>query len=284
MLVQNLVPGALERLGLTKDYIAAHFPKLIAVSILGYGQDTPYADMKAYDMLVQAESGLCAVTGTPDVPSKIGVSAADIATGMNAHAAILEALIARGITGRGQSIEISMFDGIADWMAVPFLHYEHTGKETGRYGLSHASIYPYRSFECADGTIITAVQNNKEWARLCETVLMRPDLTTHAAFKTNADRVTNRALLDAEVEPIFAAKTVAYMIDALKAGGIAYARYTSVADLSSHPALRRTEVKLANGEVITMPRPAGRGADFATNPIPALGEHTNQVRAEFGKG
>lgn len=282
VLVQNLIPGALDRLGLTNDTFAGQFPKLIAVSIVGYGQDTAYANMKAYDMLVQAETGLCAVTGTPDVPSKIGVSAADIATGMNAHAAILEALIARSITGRGQSIEISMFDGIADWMAVPFLHFEHAGTETGRHGLSHASIYPYRPFDCADGTIIIAVQNNKEWARFCETVLMRRDLMVHSAFVTNADRVANRALLDAEVEPIFAAQTVAQMIEVLTDGGIAYARYTSVADLSSHPALRRTSVTLASGENVTMPRPAGRDDDFATTPIPALGEHTDQIRTEFG--
>jgi itaconate CoA-transferase len=140
VLVQNLTPGALDRLGLTPAYISEHFPRLISVSILGYGQDTAYADMKAYDMLVQAESGLCAVTGTPETPSKIGVSAADIATGMNAHAAILEALIARALTGKGRSIEVSMFDSIADWMAVPLLHFEHQGTETGRFGLSHASI------------------------------------------------------------------------------------------------------------------------------------------------
>lgn len=283
VLVQNLVPGALDRMGLTQSYIAEHFPRLISLSILGYGQDTPYADMKAYDMLVQAESGLCAVTGTPETPSKIGVSAADIATGMNAHAAILEALIARGITGRGQSIEVSMFDGIADWMAVPLLHFEHAGKETGRFGLSHASIYPYRPFACSDGTVIVAVQNNKEWARLCEGVLARPDLTAQDAFKTNADRVANRTLLDAEVEPIFASRSVADMITALKAGGIAYARYTSVAELPDHPALRRTNVALASGEVVTMPRPAGRKATFATGPVPGLGEHTEAIRAEFRK-
>ncbi|WP_420863065.1 CaiB/BaiF CoA transferase family protein [Algirhabdus cladophorae] len=282
VLVQNLVPGALDRMGLTKDYIAQHFPRLISVSILGYGQETAYADMKAYDMLVQAESGLCAVTGTPEVPSKVGVSAADIATGMNAHALILEALIARGITGRGQSIEVSMFDGIADWMAVPLLHYEHGGIETGRFGLSHASIYPYRPFACNDGTVIVAVQNNHEWARLCDRVLGRPDLTTHDAFRTNAERVTNRALLDAEVDPIFASRSTADMITALTAGGIAYARYTGVSDLPDHPALRRTNVTLAGGQVVTMPRPAGRGPAFATGPVPGLGEHTDAVRAEFG--
>lgn len=283
VLVQNLIPGALHRMGLTPDYIAEHFPQLISVSILGYGQDTPYADMKAYDLLVQAESGLCAVTGTPDAPSKIGVSAADIATGMNAHAAILEALIARGITGLGQSIEIAMFDGIADWMAVPLLHYEHAGKETGRFGLSHASIYPYRPFDCADGKVIIAVQSNKEWARLCAEVVSRPDLTERAEFSNNADRVANRTLLDAELDPIFAAQTCATVIDALKAGGIAYARYTSVPDLPDHPALRRVQITLPNGDTAEMPRPAGRDADFSPRPVPALGAHTDAIREEFSR-
>jgi len=156
VLVQNLIPGALARLGLTPEVLATRFPRLIAVSINGYGQDTAYAPMRAYDMLVQAESGLCAVTGTPDTPSKIGVSAADIATGMTAQAAVLEALIARGKTGLGQQIEIAMFDAMADWMTVPLLHYEQAGRETLRHGLSHASIYPYRPFACADGSLIVA--------------------------------------------------------------------------------------------------------------------------------
>lgn len=154
VLVQNLAPGAIDRLGLSAEVIAAKYPRLIALSIVGYGQDTDYAAMRAYDMLVQAESGLCAVTGTPDTPSKVGVSAADIATGMNAHAAILEALISRQTTGLGRVIEIAMFDGMADWMAVPLLHYEHAGRETGRYGLAHASIYPYRPYVCGDGLAI----------------------------------------------------------------------------------------------------------------------------------
>lgn len=283
VLVQNLVPGALDRMGLTPDVIAEQYPRLIAVSILGYGQDTPYANMRAYDMLVQAESGLCAVTGTPETPSKIGVSAADIATGMNAHSAILEALIARGISGRGQSIEISMFDGIADWMAVPLLHFEHKGIETGRYGLSHASIYPYRPFECADGKVIIAVQNNAEWQRLCDQVLDRPDLFARPEFENNAMRIANRDLLDGELEPLFANRSVADNITLLKSGGIAFGRYTSLPELVDHPALRRTDVTLATGETITMPRPAGRTASFKTGPVPALGEHTDRIKAEFAR-
>ena len=157
VLVQNLAPGALSRMGLGVDVLTEKFPKLISVSIVGYGQDTTYASMKAYDMLVQAESGLCAVTGTADSPSKVGVSIADITTGLNAHAAVLEALIERDWNDKGQHIEIAMFDGMADCMAVPLLHFEHARRVTARHGLSHASIYPYRPYKCADGTVIVAV-------------------------------------------------------------------------------------------------------------------------------
>lgn len=284
VLVQNLVPGALARMGLSPEVIARDYPRLIAVSINGYGQDTPYAGMRAYDMLVQAESGICAVTGTPETPSKIGVSAADIATGMNAHAAILEALIARGQTGRGAQIEIAMFDGMAEWMSVPLLHRTYGGRDTGRHGLSHASIYPYRPFACADGSLIVATQTNTEWARLCEGVLERPDLAQDPAYATNALRVENRARLDAEVEPGFAALTTAEAIARLDAAGIAWSRYSTLADLEMHPALRLMPVTLADGRVVSMPRPAGRGADFAPGPVPGLGEVTEALRREFAGG
>lgn len=283
VLVQNLVPGALARMGLTPEIIATRFPRLIAVSINGYGQDTAYAPMRAYDMLVQAESGLCAVTGTPDTPSKIGVSAADIATGMNAHAAVLEALIARGQTGHGKQIEIAMFDAMADWMAVPLLHYEHAGRETGRYGLSHASIYPYRPFTCADGTLIVATQNNGEWLRLCQ-ALGRGDLTARAEFASNALRVSNRAALDAELEPCFSGLSVADAIALLNSAEIAWGRYTELRDLGRHPALRRVEVALEDGQRITVPRPAGRDATFQPRSVPATGADTHAIRQEFGGG
>ncbi|GGH53497.1 CoA transferase [Frigidibacter albus] len=282
VLVQNLIPGALARMGLAPDVIAGRFPRLIAVSINGYGQDTAYARMRAYDMLVQAESGLCAVTGTPETPSKIGVSAADIATGMNAHAAILEALIERGMTGRGKQIEIAMFDGVADWMAVPLLHYEHGGRETGRYGLSHASIYPYRPFACKDGAVIIAAQTNGEWKRLCDIVLHRPDLAAHPDFVSNAARVANRAALDRELDPVFAQLTTGEVITLLDAAGVAWGRYTDVRDLGAHPALRRMDITLADGQQVSIPRPAGRGPGFRPGPVPGTGADTASLRAEFG--
>jgi len=282
VLVQNLAPGAIDRLGLSADVIAEKFPRLIAVNIVGYGQDTPYAAMRAYDMLVQAESGICAVTGTAETACKVGVSAADIATGMNAHAAILEALLARAKTGRGRIVEISMFDGMADWMAVPLMHYEHAGRETGRYGLAHASIYPYRPYACSDGALVIAIQQNSEWKRFCGIVLQKQDLFADERFATNAWRVANRTALDSEIEPVFAAMDCREAIRRLDEAQIAWGRVSEVHDLPRHKALRRTNVELPDGKRIAMPVPAGRAGGFAVAPrVPALGADTDRIRSEF---
>lgn len=282
VLVQNLAPGAIDRLGLSAKAIAEKFPRLIAVGIVGYGQDTDYAAMRAYDLLVQAESGICAVTGTPDTPSKIGVSAADIATGMNAHAAVLEALLARERTGRGRTIEISMFDGMADWMAVPLLHYEHAGRETGRHGLAHASIYPYRPYACRDGAaVVVAIQQGDEWRRFCTKVLGRDDLVADGRFATNSRRVANRAALDAEIEPVFAAIDRAEAIRRLDEARIAWARVNAVSDLPQHKALRRVEVALPGGGTVRVPKPALRAGFDKPPAIPANGADTERIRAEF---
>jgi itaconate CoA-transferase len=283
VLVQNLAPGAIDRLGLSAEVIAGKYPRLIALSIVGYGQDTDYAAMRAYDMLVQAESGLCAVTGTPDTPSKVGVSAADIATGMNAHAAILEALISRQTTGLGRVIEIAMFDGMADWMAVPLLHYEHAGREAGRYGLAHASIYPYRPYVCGDGlAIVVSIQQNSEWRRFCATVLERPDLIDDRRFASNALRVANRAALDDEIEPVFAAMEIDEAIRRLDAAQNAWGRVSEVPDLPRHKAMRRIEVALPDGRKVSVPKPSVRAAAFEAPPaVPALGADTERLRVEF---
>ena len=282
VLVQNLAPGAIDRLGLSRDVLAARFPRLISVHIVGYGQDTSYADMRAYDMLVQSESGVCAVTGSPDAPAKVGVSVADIATGMNAHAAVLEALLQRQKTGRGQAIEIAMFDGMADWMAVPLLHHEH-GRETRRYGLAHASIYPYRPYVCGcGGVVIVAIQQASEWSRFCSEVLQRKDLFTDERFVTNAWRVANREALDAEIEPIFAALDREEAIRRLNASQIAWGKLTEVRELGAHAALRRMPVRLPNGSEVLVPRPAGRPQPSGEPPsVPARGSHTSRIRKEF---
>jgi crotonobetainyl-CoA:carnitine CoA-transferase CaiB-like acyl-CoA transferase len=283
VLVQNLAPGAIDRLGLASRELADKFPQLIMVNIVGYGQDTAYANMRAYDMLVQAESGICSVTGTPDQPCKVGVSAADIATGMNAYAAILEALIERQQIGRGRVIEIAMFDGMADWMAVPMLHFEHAGQETGRHGLAHASIYPYRPFVCkSGGAVVISIQQNSEWSRFCSQVLERPELFSDMRFTSNSSRVANRTALDAEIEPIFASMDCEEAIRRLEAAQIAWGRLTEACDLPQHPALRHMKVALPTGETIIVPRPSGwDGRRSGLPKVPALGADTDKIRAEF---
>jgi crotonobetainyl-CoA:carnitine CoA-transferase CaiB-like acyl-CoA transferase len=281
--VQNLAPGALARLGFSARSLTSRLPRLIAVDIVGYGQDTPYAGMRAYDMLVQAESGLCAVTGTSATPSKVGVSAADIATGMNAYAAILEAVLARDKTGHGDIIEIAMFDGIADWMAVPLLHLEHAGRLAGRYGLAHASIYPYRAYTCRCGrAVVISIQQNSEWQRFCVTVLQRDALLTDERFATNTGRVAHRKVLDALIEPLFAAIDRTEAIRRLDAARVAWGELRELSDLPRHPALRRMLVALPDGRRVALPRPAGRSTPRDAVPeVPALGADTDRIRAEF---
>jgi crotonobetainyl-CoA:carnitine CoA-transferase CaiB-like acyl-CoA transferase len=278
--VQNLAPGAAARLGLDAAAIVQRHRRMIAVDIVGYGQDTDYRDMRAYDLLVQAESGLCAVTGTEAQPSKVGVSVADIATGMNAHALILEALIARQRSGVGQAIEVAMFDGMAEWMSVPLLHRQYADQATGRHGLSHASIYPYRPFPCIDGELVVSIQSPDEWRRFCSGVLRLPALVADIRFASNPARVLNRVALDALMLPVFAVETSTEMILRLEASQIAWGRVSMVDDLVAHPALRRLPVTLPGGEPCELPRPAGRSS-FASGPVPALGEHTARVRTEF---
>jgi crotonobetainyl-CoA:carnitine CoA-transferase CaiB-like acyl-CoA transferase len=277
--VQNLAPGASARIGLGSADLVARYPRLIAVDIVGYAQDTSYRDMRAYDMLIQAESGLCTVTGTSDEPCKVGVSMADISTGMTAHAAILEALIERGRTGRGRAIEISMFDTLADIMSVPLLHHEYAHKDTPRAGLSHASIYPYGAFPCQDGVIVAVVQNPQEWRRFCEGVLQRSDLVQDPRFADNPSRVANRNELDTIMKPIFAANTKAEMIARLEGHQLAWSNVSSVADLSRHPAVRRMDVTIPGGSFSSVGSPLRR--DLDPGPVPALGAHTDEVRAEF---
>jgi itaconate CoA-transferase len=202
---------------------------------------------------------------------------------MNAHAAILEALLQRERTGRGQSIEVAMFDGMADWMAVPLLHFEHGGRETRRYGLAHASIYPYRPFACRGGdAVIVAIQQASEWKQFCAEVLRREDLIADERFESNARRVANRDALDAEIEPAFAAIDREEAIRRLNKAQIAWSRLTEVRDLGAHAALRRMPVKLPNGDEVLVPRPAGRETfRGAPPPVPAMGADTDRIRREF---
>ena len=277
--VQNLAPGAAARLGLGAAALVARYPALIAVDVVGYGQDTARRDMRAYDMLIQAESGLCAVTGTPEMPVKVGVSLADISTGMNAHAAVLEALIARGRSGSGRVIEIAMFDTLADFMAVPLLHHDCANQPTPRHGLSHASIYPYAAFQCRDGEVVAVVQSPDEWLRFCASVLLLPDLAADPRFADNTARVANRTALDAVMLPIFAAQTRRVMVDRLQAASLPWSNVSTVADLSLHPALRRMEGTVPGGRFSGPVPPLHR--DLTPGPVPALGADTARLRAEF---
>jgi crotonobetainyl-CoA:carnitine CoA-transferase CaiB-like acyl-CoA transferase len=277
--VQNFAPGAALRLGLDAKALVAKYPRLVAVDIAGYGQDTAYAQMRAYDMLVQAESGICAVTGTPDTPVKVGVSIADIGTGMNAHAAILEALLERGRTGRGKAIEMTLFDSMAEWMTVPLLHYMQAGKVTPRVGLSHAVIQPYSLYDCADGQVVIAIQNHAEWERFCTGVLQRPELIADPRFATNPLRLKNRDTLDAEIATVLTTLTRARAIERLERATVAWGKVSTLGDVAQHPGLRLIDVDLPNGTFRCMAPPLRPNLERRS--VPALGQNNAAIRAEF---
>ncbi|MCL4188564.1 MAG: CoA transferase [Rhodobacteraceae bacterium] len=280
--VQNLKPGSLARLGYPVESLLGRFERLIACSITGYGDSGPYAERKAYDLLIQAEAGLASVTGGPEAPARVGVSIVDIATGLTAYEAILEALIARGRTGRGADIRVSMFDCTAEWMTVPLLQGEN-GLPPRRAGLSHVSVAPYGVFDTADGVpVLISIQSDREWGVLCREVLDEPGLAADPRFATNVARVANRAATDAAVAAWFAARDHRTAIERLTAAEIAFARVNDVAGLSAHPQLRRVDVATPGG-IVRMPAPGARSADVAVElgPVPALGAHTRAARREF---
>lgn len=273
VLVQNLKPGALARLGFGFDRLARDWPRLIACSISGYGETGPMADRKAYDLLIQAESGLCSITGGPDEPSRVGVSLVDIATGATAHAAILEALIRRGRTGQGANIQVSMFDVMADWLTVPLLNHEG-GKPPQRLGLAHPSISPYSVFTCSDGKqILISIQSDREFVKFADLFMGRPDMATDPRFATNVARVRNRPETDAAVAGVFAALTAEEATERLIAADVAFASVNDMAGLSAHPQLRRLSVDTPNGTV-SYPAPGARfvGEERVYGAVPGLPE------------
>lgn len=282
--VQNLKPGAIAKLGFAMARLREDYPRLICCSISGYGESGPYAQRKAYDLLIQAESGVSSVTGGPEAPARVGVSIVDIAAGLNAYEAILEALVARAKTNQGTEISVSMFDAMAEWMTVPLLHGEG-GVPFKRIGLAHAAIAPYGVFKSRDGAdILIAIQNDREWRVLAEKVLGEPGFGKDAKFATNPKRVENRADTDAQVAASFARHDVEALIDKLESAEIAFARVNDWELLSKHAHLRRITVGAPSGPV-SMPAPAPmRGGEERTyGPIPALGEHTELIRREFLK-
>ena len=282
--VQNLAPGAAARAGLDSDALRERHPRLITCDISGYGESGPYAEMKAYDFLIQCESGIASVTGSPESASRVGVSVCDIGAGLNAYGAILEALHGRHRTGRGSGIRVSLFDGMADWMTVPLLHLEHGGRAPARTGLSHAMIAPYGAYPVGDGgQMVIAIQNEREWARFCEHVLGDAALTTDARFAGHPARLKNRPVMDVLIVAAFSQYDMESLADALSRAQIAFGRLNDVSGLSEHPQLRRSRVATPAGPVDIVAPPA-RHADDARplRPVPALGEQSKAIRGEFG--
>jgi len=282
--VQNLAPGATERAGLGSDELRKHNAKLITVDISGYGTSGPYRDMKAYDLLVQCESGLTSITGSPDGPGRVGVSICDIACGVSAHAAVLEALIERWQTGAGKSLHVSLFDSIADWMTVPLLHEEGTGRAPPRVGIAHPSIAPYGVYATSGGgEVVIAIQNNREWKRFCERVLLRHELGEHRLFLNNELRCANRALMDEAITAVFSALGEEEIRGRLADAGVAFASVNDMRALSQHPQLRRCAAETPSGPVqLVAPAARKSGIEFTPAPVPALNEHGDAIRAEFG--
>jgi itaconate CoA-transferase len=283
--VQNLAPGAVARMGLSAAELRARDPRLIVCDVSGYAPDGPMGDRRAYDLLIQCETGLLSVTGSADAPAKAGISVADIAGGMFAFSSILAALYARARTGDGAALSVSLFESLTEWMSQPMYYAMYTGTPPPRTGTSHATIAPYGTFRTAGGSVQLAVQNDGEWRRLCERVLGRPGLAGDPRFATNAARVANRAELHAEIEAALAAYPPEKARDLLDAARIANGRLNTVLDLLDHPQLahRWAEVDSPAGPLRALPSPISLGgAAPVLGAIPAVGEHTAAVLAEFG--
>lgn len=282
ILVQNLAPGALARLGLAAPMLRKAYPGLIICEISGYGDSGPYHDMKAYDLLVQAEAGLCSVTGGPEAPARVGVSVCDIAAGMNAHAAILQALIARGKTGEGRLIKVSLFGGMADWMNVPYLQRRYGGSIPPRPGLNHPSIAPYGVFSCTDGAILLSIQNEREWLNFCRNVMGHEAMASDPRFASMTARVSHRADLDAIIAATFSQHATTAMAGQLKAAGIAFGMLNTIDGLINHPQLRTVTYDTPEGEVsVIAPAAETDAPEMPFGRVPRVGEHTDRLRSEF---
>ncbi|MBA2961746.1 MULTISPECIES: CaiB/BaiF CoA transferase family protein [Ramlibacter] len=291
VVVQNLAPGAAARLGLGYEQLSRRKPELIVCDISGYGDDPaspgPYRDKKAYDLLIQSEAGFVSVTGTPEEPCKAGPSIADIAAGMYAYTNILAALLQRGQTGKGQRIDISMLESLAEWTSYP-LYYAFDGAEPPpRTGASHATIYPYGPFPAGDGgTVMLGLQNEREWAAFCEKVLRQPAIATDPRFTANYKRVAEREALRGIIVEAFASLTVAQVLERLEAAQIANAQVNTMRDVWAHPQLkargRWSEVGSPQGSLPALLPPGSWDVGPRMGPVPALGEHTDAILAELG--
>jgi itaconate CoA-transferase len=286
--VQNLAPGAAARLGLDADTLRAEHPRLIVCSISGYGSSGPYRSKKAYDLLVQCEAGVVSVTGTPEAPAKAGIPVADIAAGMYAYSGVLSALYERERTGEGSAFEVSMLDALGEWAGFPYFYANYGGSEPPRNGAKHAAISPYGPYATGDGTtVFIGVQNEREWASLCEKVLGRPELATDPRFDRNSSRVPRDAELTGIIEDALAGSTASDVQDLLDDAGIANARMRTMAEFAEHPQLAARErwgsVDTPAGPVTALLPPIevpGRAPRL--DPVPAVGEHTAAILAELG--
>lgn len=288
VLVQNLAPGATARMGLSFEALKASHPRLIVCDISGYGDDGPYRDKKAYDLLIQSESGFLSVTGSADEPAKAGCSIADIAAGMYAYSGILAALLQRGKTGVGSRVEVSMLEGMVEWMGFPMYYAFDGASPPQRAGASHATIYPYGPFRAGDGvSVMLGLQNEREWLAFCEGVLQRPELATDARFSSNSQRVAHRSELQAIIHEVFSALSAQQVVERLHAVKIANARVNDMAAVWAHPQLHARErwvtVDTPNGEIPALLPPANNsGYSPRMEGVPALGQHTLAILQELG--
>lgn len=289
VLVQNLAPGAAARLGLAHEALRGRHPRLIVCDISGYGEGGPYQDKKAYDLLIQSEAGFLSITGTPEEPSKAGCSIADIAAGMCAYSSILAALIQRGQTGLGCRIDVSMLESMVEWMSYPLYYAFEGAAPPPRSGGTHATIYPYGPFPAGDGkTVMLGLQNEREWLRFCQQVLLRPELARDERFSTNSKRAAAREALRAVILDVFATLSAAQIIARLDEAQIANARVNDMHDVWQHPQLqareRWTQVGTPAGPIPAL-LPPGACSTFSPRmaDVPALGEHTSAILSELGR-
>ena len=285
--MQNLAPGATDRLGLSASVLRASHPRLIVCNISGYGTSGPYAAKKAYDLLVQSEVGVVSITGTDQTPCRVGISIADIAAGMYAYSGVLTALLHRSATGSGTTIDVSLFDALAEWMGFPVYHTAYTGRELQRSGPNHVSIAPYGPFQTLDGHIYLAVQNAREWSRFCTQVLGRPDVENDERFRTNERRLQNRPMLRALIEDVFSGQPSGDIVARLEIAQIAYARMNSVQEFLDHPQLtarsRWTEIGSEVGMLRALPPPVViENVQPTMGDVPSLGQHTVAILKELG--
>ncbi|MFH8449284.1 CaiB/BaiF CoA transferase family protein [Streptomyces fungicidicus] len=287
--VQNLAPGAAGRLGLGAEELTRRYPRLIPCTVSGYGTDGPWADRKAYDLLMQCQTGLVSLTGTPEGTARTGISVADIAAGMYAYSGVLTALYTRATTGTAHPVEVSLFEALAEWMGQPAYYTRYGGAQPPRLGTQHATIAPYGTYRAADGReVLFSVQNEREWAALCEEFLGRPELTADPRFATGSDRVAHRDELNTIIAGRVARQDAAKLLEELEAIGVACAGVNDVAAFLDHPVLaardRWREVAVPGATVEALLPPADlAGLPARMDPVPAVGEHTESILRELGR-